>query len=102
LGVQERDDRPVAGKKHLVNTFCTNARGNEGMCAQCHAGYGWKDETFDFSNPENIDCLVCHDRTGTYYKTPNSEGSKACSVMFEGKQPIEWAKVAQSAGLPAR
>jgi hypothetical protein len=26
------------GKKYLVNTFCTNARGNEGMCAQCHAG----------------------------------------------------------------
>ena len=24
------------GKKHLVNNFCTNARGNEGMCAQCH------------------------------------------------------------------
>lgn len=38
------------GKKHLVNNFCTNARGNEGMCAQCHAGYGWKDDSFDFSD----------------------------------------------------
>jgi octaheme c-type cytochrome (tetrathionate reductase family) len=90
------------GKKYLINTFCTNSRGNEGMCAQCHAGYGWKDDTFDFTNQNNIDCVVCHDRTGTYYKTPNSAGSKACSVMFEGKQPIQWAKVAQSAGLPAR
>lgn len=90
------------GKKHLVNTFCTNSRGNEGMCAQCHAGYGWKDETFDFANQSNIDCVVCHDRTGTYYKTPNSQGSKACSVMFDGKQPIDFASVAQSAGLPAR
>jgi len=53
------------GKKHLVNTFCTNSRGNEGMCAQCHAGYGWKDDTYDFSNQNNIDCVVCHDRTGT-------------------------------------
>ncbi len=44
------------GKKHLINNFCTNARGNEGMCAQCHAGYGWKDETFDFTNQDNIDC----------------------------------------------
>ncbi|MEW8536842.1 MAG: tetrathionate reductase family octaheme c-type cytochrome [Candidatus Thiodiazotropha endolucinida] len=92
----------ILGKKHLINTFCTNARGNEGMCAQCHAGYGWKDQHYDFSNQDNIDCLVCHDRTGTYYKTPNSMGNKACSVMFEGKQPIQWAKVAQSVGKPGR
>jgi octaheme c-type cytochrome (tetrathionate reductase family) len=90
------------GKKHLINTFCTNARGNEGMCAQCHAGYGWKDDDFDFSNENNIDCLVCHDRTGTYYKTPNSMGNKACSIMFEGKEPIQWAKVAQNVGKPGR
>ena len=92
----------LLGKKYLVNTFCTNARGNEGMCAQCHAGYGWKDESFDFSNQDNIDCLVCHDRTGTYYKTPPTKGNKSCSVMFEGKQPIQWAKVAQHVGLPGR
>ena len=92
----------LLGKKHLVNTFCTNSRGNEGMCAQCHAGYGWKDETFDFSNQNNVDCVVCHDRTGTYYKTPPTKGNKSCSVMFEGKQPIQWSKVAQSVGLPAR
>jgi octaheme c-type cytochrome (tetrathionate reductase family) len=90
------------GKKHLVNNFCTNARGNEGMCAQCHIGYGWKDEGFDFANQDNIDCLVCHDRTGSYYKTPNSLGNAACSVMFEGKPPIDWALVAQNVGLPGR
>jgi len=99
-------DHPLTGqklgKKHLVNNFCTNARGNEGMCAQCHAGYGWKDDSFDFSEQNNIDCVVCHDRTGTYYKTPNTKGNQACSVMFEGKQPIAWAKVAQSVALPAR
>ncbi|NOQ89486.1 MAG: tetrathionate reductase family octaheme c-type cytochrome [Gammaproteobacteria bacterium] len=92
----------LLGKKHLVNTFCTNSRGNEGMCAQCHAGYGWKDETFDFNNENNVDCVVCHDRTGTYYKTPPTKGNKSCSVMFEGKQPIQWSKVAQNVGLPAR
>jgi octaheme c-type cytochrome (tetrathionate reductase family) len=90
------------GKKHLVNTFCTNARGNEGMCAQCHAGYGWKDEGFDFDEPRNIDCVVCHDRTGTYYKTPNSQGNQACSVMFKDKPPIDWVKVAQNVGPPGR
>lgn len=90
------------GKKTLINGFCTNARGNEGMCAQCHAGYGWKGERFDFTALENIDCLVCHDSTGSYYKTPNSEGHEACSIMFEDKPPIEWAQVAQSVTLPSR
>jgi len=92
----------LLGKKHLVNNFCTNARGNEGMCAQCHAGYGWKDETFDFTNQDNIDCVVCHDRSGSYYKTPSTKGNATCSIMFEGKQAIQWSKVAQSVGLPAR
>lgn len=90
------------GKKNVINNFCTNARGNEGMCAQCHAGYGWKDNSFDFSNQNNIDCLVCHDRTGDYYKVPPSKGNKACSIMFEGKKPIDLVKVAQNIGLPGR
>ena len=90
------------GKKYLINNFCTNARGNEGMCAQCHAGYGWKDESFDFTNEGNIDCLVCHDQTGTYYKTPNSTGNAACSVMFEGKPAIDLSFIAQRVGLPER
>ncbi len=90
------------GKKTLINTFCTNSKGNEGMCAQCHAGYGWKDASFDFDNTRNMDCLVCHDRTGSYYRKPNSMGSEACSVMFENQEPIDWAKVAQNVGLPGR
>ncbi|WP_052761230.1 tetrathionate reductase family octaheme c-type cytochrome [Sedimenticola thiotaurini] len=90
------------GKKHLVNNFCTNARGNEGMCAQCHAGYGWKDESFDFTDQTKIDCLVCHDSTGTYYRTPNSQGNEACTSMFVDRPPIEWTKVAQSVALPDR
>ena len=92
----------LLGKKHLINNFCTNARGNEGMCAQCHAGYGWKDEGFDFGDETRIDCLVCHDTTGTYFKTPNSAGNKACAIMFEGKPEIDLARVAQHVGLPTR
>lgn len=90
----------LLGKKHLVNNFCTNARGNEGMCAQCHAGYGWGDDTFDFDNEENMDCLVCHESTGKYYKLPPTEGNKSCSVMFEGKPPIDWTKTAKSPSIP--
>ncbi len=90
------------GKSVLVNNFCTNARGNEGMCAQCHAGYNMTDSNFDFKNQDNIDCLVCHESTGTYYKTPTTRGNKSCSVMFEGKPPIDWVKVAQSVEMPSR
>ncbi len=91
------------GKGVLINNFCTNAKGNEGMCAQCHAGYGMTDiDTYDFKNEENIDCLICHESSGTYYKTPTSGGNKACSVMFEGKPPLDWTKIAQSVGDPGR
>ncbi len=72
------------------------------MCAQCHAGYGWGDDTFDFNNEENIDCLVCHESTGKYYKLPTTEGSEACSIMFEDKPPIDWVKTAQSVQTPGR
>lgn len=37
-------------------------------CAKCHAGYGWKDANFDFTNIENIDCVVCHDGSQIYKK----------------------------------
>lgn len=91
------------GKGVLVNNFCTNARGNEGMCAQCHAGYGLTDvKTYDFSKQENIDCLVCHESTGKYYKLPPTRGNKACSVMFEGQPAIDFTGAAQSVTLPGR
>jgi len=91
------------GKSVLINNFCTNAAGNEGMCAQCHAGYGMTDHaSYDFNNQENIDCLVCHESTGKYYKTPTSAGNKACSVMFEGKPEIDFTSAAQSVTLPGR
>jgi len=85
----------LLGKKHLINNFCTNARGNEGMCAQCHAGYGWKDETFDFKNPYNIDCIVCHDNTGTYKK---ASGGAGYPVM--GPDGPDFKAILGSVGLP--
>ncbi len=92
----------LLGKRHLVNNFCTNARGNEGMCAQCHTGYNWENNQFDFTRAENIDCLICHDRTGSYYRPPPTKGNEACSIMFEGKEPFDWARVAQDVGQPGR
>jgi octaheme c-type cytochrome (tetrathionate reductase family) len=56
------------GKRNLINNFCLSVESNWPRCTNCHAGYGWKDKEFDFSKAENIDCLVCHEQTGTYKK----------------------------------
>ncbi|SDJ70295.1 tetrathionate reductase family octaheme c-type cytochrome [Billgrantia gudaonensis] len=66
------------GKKSMINTFCISDRSNEGFCQSCHVGYGWEDDTFDFSDESRVDCLACHN-TGDYVKKggwagyPNAE-----------------------------
>ncbi len=62
------------GKNDIINNFCVAVPSNEGRCTQCHAGYGYDDKTFAFNDPETIDCLVCHDQTGTYKKAPKTAG----------------------------
>ncbi len=57
------------GKKNLLNDFCIGVNSNENLCSMCHAGYGYGDKNFDFHNQNNIDCVVCHDNTGTYHKS---------------------------------
>ncbi|MDX1435512.1 MAG: tetrathionate reductase family octaheme c-type cytochrome [Anaerolineales bacterium] len=62
-------EQPVTiGKKNQINNYCIGIQGNETGCTACHAGYGWEDESFDFDQVENIDCLVCHESTGGYVK----------------------------------
>jgi octaheme c-type cytochrome (tetrathionate reductase family) len=68
------------GKVDLINNFCIAIDTNEPRCTQCHAGFGYKDNTYDFTNPENIDCLVCHDQTGTYKKGAKTAGLPDPSV----------------------
>lgn len=66
--------------KTVFNNYCISLVSNEPRCTSCHAGYGWKDDSFDFKNMNNIDCLVCHDTTGTYKKDPPKAGMPASSV----------------------
>ena len=68
------------GKNDLVNNFCIAVPSNEGRCSQCHIGYGYADKTYDFTNAENIDCLICHDQTGTYKKSKTAAGNPDPSV----------------------
>ena len=91
----------------VVNNFCIAVPSNEPRCTSCHIGYGWKDKTFDLTAQERVDCLICHEQTGTYEKFPAGAGNPVSEpTLFpaEGKtyQPPEWNKVAQSVGMPTR
>ncbi|MEN8199066.1 MAG: tetrathionate reductase family octaheme c-type cytochrome [Thermodesulfobacteriota bacterium] len=96
--------RVVRGKKNSFNNFCISINSNWPRCTSCHVGYGWKDDTFDFSDESRVDCLICHDTTGTYKKPGAGAGMPA---GFTGnakmdKKPVDLVKVAQNAGIPTR
>ena len=64
----------TVGKKTELNNFCIGTSSNEPRCTSCHIGYGWEDDSFDFDVAENVDCLICHDTTGTYTKPATKAG----------------------------
>jgi octaheme c-type cytochrome (tetrathionate reductase family) len=96
------------GKKNIINNYCTSPISNEKDCMACHAGYGWKDGSFDFTVEKNVDCLVCHDTTGTYRKLPGDAGHPVYKrtefPKNSGKfvEAVDLKKVAQSIGMPSR
>ncbi len=92
--VPNHGEKIEIGKKGSVNNFCIAVPSNWPQCTSCHAGYGWKDASFDFFDSGNIDCLVCHDTTGTYEK--DREGAGAPSAR------VDLAAVAQSVGRTSR
>ena len=73
----------VHGKNDLINNFCIANATNEPRCAQCHVGFGYRDASYDFDNPLNVDCLVCHDQSGTYKKGATTAGLPDPSVDLE-------------------
>jgi octaheme c-type cytochrome (tetrathionate reductase family) len=82
------------GKKNLINNFCIGIGGSEITCTRCHAGYGWEDNSFDFSVEENIDCIICHDNSGNYMKSKTGAGYPVESVNLN--------EVVQKIGIPQR
>ena len=71
------DTGELLGKRVIINSFCGAIETNYARCTSCHIGYGWKDNSFDFTAENNVDCLVCHDTTGTYQKFPTDAGHPA-------------------------
>ncbi len=90
-GHEHRND---LGKKQVINNYCIHVGSNLERCTMCHIGYGWKDDSFDFSDAGNIDCLICHDTTGMYKKAPPGAG-----YPVEG---IDLNTVAKNVGHPDR
>ncbi|OAG28755.1 tetrathionate reductase family octaheme c-type cytochrome [Thermodesulfatator autotrophicus] len=82
----------------MVSNWC--------RCTSCHAGYGWKDKNFDLSQEEKIDCLVCHDTTGTYKKFPTDCGYPPLKdKVFAGKKlfkAVNLSFIAQNVGRSSR
>ena len=92
----EDHEGEIHGKNDVLNNFCIALPSNEARCTQCHAGYGYADQNYDFGDTDNIDCLVCHDQTNTYAKAPKTAGLPdpavdldlvAQSVAMNGGQP---------------
>jgi octaheme c-type cytochrome (tetrathionate reductase family) len=93
------------GKRNALSSYCLTVAGNWPRCTSCHTGYGWRDADFDFTDPGNVDCLVCHDGTGQYRKFPTGAGHPVYEPQeWDGElwEPVDLAMVARSAGLPTR
>lgn len=88
------DNKQRLGKKNILNNFCISPQSNFEHCTACHVGYGWEDETFDFSVEENVDCLVCRDTTGDYTKPAGLAGRPKAST--------DLSYVAQNIGKTSR
>jgi octaheme c-type cytochrome (tetrathionate reductase family) len=96
------------GKKNVINNFCTSVASNYASCTTCHIGYGWKDDSFDFTSETNVDCLICHDTTGNYRKQPGLAGGVVAKPMEfppgSGTmlKPIDLKQIAQEVGKTSR
>mgnify|MGYP000144230405 CR=1 FL=1 len=88
------DNKQRVGKKNIVNNFCITPKSNFEHCTACHIGYGWRDNNFDFTSEENVDCLVCHDTTGAYLKSGDNAGHP--------KESVDLSYVAQNVGKTSR
>ncbi len=96
--------KAVGKGENGFNNYCVAARGNP-SCTQCHIGYGWRNDDFDFEAEELVDCLVCHDTTATYKKAAISSGHpyyEDTKVGNEVIKAIDLKYVAQHVGMPTR
>ena len=99
------------GKNDLLNNFCIAIPSNEGRCTQCHIGVGYQDNTFDFGDADNMDCIICHDTTGVYGKHPTTGGGGGQPALnnpsewpagFTALTQEQWQDIGSNVGTPGR
>ncbi len=103
-------DGEVYGKDNVVNNYCVAVDSNWPRCTSCHTGYGWSNDSFDFTVENNVDCLACHADRTIYSKYP----LKAGHPVYEGEEldwpkgsgnmvePVDLVAAASSVGAPTR
>ena len=96
-------EETIYGKKMALTNFAITVKGNWKHCTSCHDGYGWQDDSFDFTDKTKIDCIGCHDTSGTYQKSRRGYGMP---TGFEKEKtsakPVDLVLVARSVDKPTR
>ena len=96
------------GKKNAINSFYLSVNSNIESCSACHIGFDWRDDEFDFTSDTGVDCLICHDTTGTYAAEKFHQSRARCAVCHDERpkrkkgDPIDLALVAQNVGPTSR
>jgi octaheme c-type cytochrome (tetrathionate reductase family) len=94
----------ILGKKHVANNFLISLPSNYEGCTSCHISFDWVDDRFDFTSQEQVDCMICHDTTGTYAMEKFHQDGAKCYVCHDEKlkdselEPVDLAEVAQQVG----
>jgi octaheme c-type cytochrome (tetrathionate reductase family) len=92
--VSGHEHRVDLGLETVVNNHFLGVGPNKAFCATCHIGLGGPDGATDLGDAGATDCLVCHDRSGTYEKLPGGGGAP--------DPDVDLAVVAASIGRPTR
>ncbi len=110
LGVQEPGERSAPGQENISSTTSASRKcPTRPFCNACHIGYGWKDDTFDFTNRKSTSTAwSVTTPPATTRKPAGMAGHPAYKPMEippgSGKiiQPDDLKKVAQHVGKTSR
>ena len=77
-----------AGKRqgkltNAVNSYCINIEGDWPVCGTCHVGRGQRPDEAG-NNPENVDCLMCHNDGYAAQRTRLPDGSMGVAQPDDG------------------
>ncbi|MCB1761453.1 MAG: tetrathionate reductase family octaheme c-type cytochrome [Gammaproteobacteria bacterium] len=77
----------MVGKRNVLNNTMMAISSNGPYCARCHISNDWKEEGFDYTAEDQVDCLACHDTTGTYASNKWHQLRVKCSACH-----VDWDK----------